>query len=723
MAESTTDRSTRIFHESWYRISDQHVALRSTVRVHRQFYRGEKWYVLFDPFTNQYYRLQQAGYDFIARLSPNRTIEEVWLETLDLDPESAPGQPEVIEILSQLYQTNMLQYELAHDSRQLFERQRKRERNKVRSTFANILFLRIPLIDPDPLLRRIAPLIGILFGKFGIALWLAVVAWGVKIAIDNFDRIGDQAEGVLAPSNLFLLYLVGFAIKLVHEAGHAFAVRRYGGEVHAMGVMFMMLAPLPYTDATASWSFRSKARRILVACAGMLFEFLVAAIAVIVWANVGGGTWHAVAYNAFFIASVTTVLFNINPLMKFDGYYILADLLDMPNLQQHATRHLQYLLERHVFRRSDATTPARTNGDSVILALYGILSVAYKFVLFGGILVSISNHYLLLAVLMGAFISVSWVVVPTIRFIRYVFSSPQLHRVRRRAVTSTVGFLAAMFALAALVPVPDTFTAPGVVLAHDRSMVVNESPGRVVRLQARAGDLLRRGDTIAVLENAELDDQIAQNDGAYRETMSRFRQEMDERPENLMPLSRKLSVLEQEGAKLRRDRENLVVRAVQPGLWAAPYAGDLPGRWLLKGDSLGELIDTSAFDFVAVVPQEDVSRLFSQEARGLSVRLKGESERTIHLREAKTIPMEHTRLPSAALGWYGGGDVEVDPGKGDPLRTVEPFYQVRAPLPKDTTGAIRDGRSGRIRFRMGWTPILPQAWRRLRQKMQKYYRL
>lgn len=723
MAEATTDRSAKIFHESWYRIADQRVALRSTIRIHRQFYRGEKWYVLFDPFTNQYYRLQKAGYDFLARLSPDRTIEEVWTESLEIDPEGAPGQGEVIEILAQLYQANMLQYELAHDSLHLFERHRKRAKSKIRSTFANILFLRIPLFDPDALLKRAMPLIGFLFGKIGVAIWLGTMGVAIKIAFDNFDKISDQAEGVLAPSNIFLLYIVGFLIKLVHETGHAFSVRRYGGEVHAMGVMFMMLAPLPYTDATASWSFRSKARRILVASAGMLFEFFVAAIALIVWANVGGGAVHAIAYNAFFIASLTTILFNINPLMKFDGYYILADLLDMPNLQQHATKHLQYLLERHAFKRLDATTPARSVRDSFILATYGILSFAYKFVLFGGILVSISEHYLLLAIFMGAFIVVSWGIVPLVRFVHYVFASPQLLRVRHRAIATTTGFLAVLFAIVALIPVPDTFTAPGVVLAHERTMVVNNVTGFVKSMRARPGAMLQRNDTIAILENPELDDLIAHNDGATRETRSRFQQELDGHPENLMPLTRKLSVLEQEGEKLRDDRNSLVVRASRTGLWVAPYARDIEGKWLVKGDSLGEIIDTSAFDFVAVVPQEEVSRLFSQQPRGLSVRLKGESETTIELQSSTVIPMEHTRLPSAALGWFGGGEIEVDQEKGDPLRTVEPFYLVRAAMPRTEGASCEDGRSGRIRFHLGWTPLLPQGWRKLRQMLQKYYRL
>jgi len=679
--------------------------------------------VLFDPFSNSYYRLQQTAYDFVVRLNPRRTIEETWREMLTISPESALGQGEVIELLAQLYQANMLHYALAQDSQKLFDRHQTRERRKVQSALMNILFLRIPLVDPDALLKRILPLINALFSKAGAFTWTAVFIWAVKLAIDNFDHIRDQAEGILAPSNLFLLYVCGFAIKLIHESGHAFAVRRFGGEVHAMGVMFMMLAPLPYTDATASWSFRSKAQRVLVASAGMLFEFFVASIAVIIWANLGGGPAKAVAYNVFFLASVTTVLFNINPLMRFDGYYILADLLDMPNLQQHATQHLQYLLERHVFQKYDATTPAHSTQDALLLGSYGILSVTYKFVLFGGILISVSRHYLLLAVVMGFFLILSWAVMPLIKFVRYVFLSPQLERVRRRAVGSSLAALSGAWLLLALLPVPETFTAPGIVQARHREIVANQSAGRIVHLTAETGMRVKPGDTLLTLENPELDDKIRQSQAAIEQTKDEFRQAMVEHPEDMMPLSRKISALEQELAKLEHDKTLLTVCASQSGLWIAPYAQDLEGRWISKGDSLGEVVDTSNFDFVAVVPQEEVSRLFTHKPRGLSVRLKGQSETVIGLKEARAIPMELTDLPSAALGWYGGGDIEVSPDKGDMSKTVEPFYEIRSSLPRGHAVQFFQGRSGKIRFMLGYSPVLPQGWRKLRQQLQRYYRL
>ena len=722
MAEQVADRSAKIFHESWYRIASQHASLRSSVRIHRQFYRGVKWYVLFDPFTNQYYRLQQGAWEFVVRLDSRRTIEEVWYELLRLDPDNAPGQGEVIDILAQLYQANMLHYDLAQDGQKLFERNRKKEQRKLRSNLMNILFLRIPLLDPDTVLKRCLPLIRLLFSRAGLVAWLAVVGTGLKFALDDFDKLKDQAQGVLAPTNLFLLYVCGFLIKMIHETGHACAVRRHGGEVHSMGVMFMMLAPLPYTDATASWSFRSKAQRVLVASSGMLFEFFVAGLAAIAWSWLGGGAAKSVAYNVLFLASVTTVLFNINPLMKFDGYYILADWLDMPNLQQHSGEHLKYLLERHVFGKHDARTPAQSQRDAWIFGLYGILSHAYKFLLFGGILVSISRHYLLLAVVMGVFILLSWVAMPLWKFVNYIFLSPELQRVRPRAVRTTVLSLGGLFAAVAWVPVPDTFTAPGVVLAQARTVVVARTSGRVASCRP-ATQRVRTGDTLLQMINPELDDRILQTRGQLEENGNRLRQALEGHPEDMMPIERRNDALGQELSKLLQDRSNLTVLASQPGIWSSPRSADLEGKWMVKGDSLGEVIDTARFDFVAAIAQSEVSRLFTTPPRRLEARIKGHADASLPLDSLRVIPMERNELPSLAISWQGGGELEVEQGPGGKIRTVDPFYEVRAHLPSTPGVPLLQGRSGKIRFVLGWTPLLPQLWRKLRQELQKYYRV
>jgi putative peptide zinc metalloprotease protein len=208
---------------------------------------------------------------------------------------------------------------------------------------------------------------------------------GAYFLSDNVTGLWHQASGVLAPDNLPLLYLAFILVKVFHEFGHAFACKKFGreegtgGEVHAMGIMFLVFMPLPYIDASSAWAFRRKWHRAVVGAAGVLVELAIAAVAAIVWARTAEGTaFHAIAYNVMFIASISTVIFNGNPLLRFDGYYVLSDLVEIPNLSQRALGYLYYLVRRYVWRVRKVQSPAHTRGEGVWFVVYGVASTAFR---------------------------------------------------------------------------------------------------------------------------------------------------------------------------------------------------------------------------------------------------------------------------------------------------------------------------------------------------------
>src|SRR6185436_19466868 len=275
-----------------------------------------------------------------------------------------------------------------------------------------------------------------------------------KLVADNWDAVKQQSQGVLSPSNLPLLYLGMAIIKTIHEFGHAYFTRKLGGEVHVMGIMLMIFTPVPYVDATASWSFRSRWHRALVGCAGMIVELFVAALLTFVWANSGQGVVHSLAYNMMFVASVTTVVFNANPLLRFDGYYILSDLLEIPNLSQRANQQLRHFAERWLFGVKKSTSPAHTRREQFWLTVFGLTSGVYRVIVFGGILLVVADHFFLIGILMAAVCFVAWVTVPIGRFVHYLTASPKLERVRVRAVAVSVALATLVFAVLQFVALP-----------------------------------------------------------------------------------------------------------------------------------------------------------------------------------------------------------------------------------------------------------------------------
>jgi len=709
------------FSESWYRIAGQRVYLRPGVMVQRQMYRGERWLVLQNPFSNQYFRLRPAAYEFVGRLRPERTVQEVWQDCVSRFPDEAPGQEAVLQLLAQLYHANLLQYEQAVDSAQLFERFKKRRQREISARLLNLMFMRFPLLDPDRFLVRLLPMVGKLISPLGAVLWLAVVGWGIKLVLDNWPALRVQGQGVLAPGNLPLLYAGMVIIKTIHEFGHAFFCRRFGGEVHVMGIMLMIFTPVPYVDASSSWGLRNRWQRVLVGAAGMIVELFVAALMAFVWVRTGPGTLHSLAYNMMFVASVSTIVFNINPLLRFDGYYILSDLLEIPNLSQRAIQQLRHIWEHYVFGVKNSTSPALTGSEAVWLVVFGITSGIYRVIVFSGVLLLVADRFMLLGLIMAAVCAISWVTVPAGKFIYYLATSPRLHRVRWRACTITGVLGAAVLLLLAVIPFPSHFRAPGVVQAEQRTGVVNDVAGTVETILADPGGRVAAGAPLLQLTNRELMLDLADARGLYQEAEARYREALSRTNADLKPLETRLESVTNRLAKLAADEAALTVRARHDGIWVAPRIQDAIGRRLERGQPLGLVVQPTGFEFVATVAQTDADAAFARQPHGGEVRLRGQVGSVMTVSRWTVVPGGKQTLPSAALGWAAGGEVPVAPN--EPEKAKEPFFEIHAGLMPRAGVALLHGRSGTIRFDLDPEPLLQRWIRRLYQLLQKRYQL
>ena len=712
---------TKIFHESWYRIANEKLCLRSSVKVHRQLFRGARWYVLSDPFNNQFYRLRPEAYEFVIRLGLDRTVEEVWMEMISAAPESAPGQEEVINLLVQLYQSNLLHYEMPPDSAKLFDRYKNKKQRIMKSNLLNIMFFRIPLFDPDSFLKNILPLIRLIMNPLGAILWLTVVGSAIKIVIDRFAEVSVQTQGIINPSNLFLLYIAMLLVKTFHEFGHAFAVRRFGGEVHIIGVMFLLFSPVPYMDATAAWAFRNKWQRILVGAAGMITEIFVAALAVFVWANTSGGLLHSLAYNMMFVASLSTVVFNINPLLRYDGYYMLSDWLDIPNLHTKATQQLTHLVEKYAFGYKRSTSQAYSLKEAFWLAIFGVLSGIYKLIVFASIIFFIADRFLLAGIIMALICCITWIIVPLVKLIKYLSSSPKLERIRLRAITVVSILLLFVVGFFYYFPFPNSFRASGVLKASEYFVVNSKVSGYVKKIEIEPGSQVSAGQPLILLENKEIDLQINEAMASLQESYAMRQLALAERPEDLATVEARIQAIQTRLDRLQHDREELVVKAEISGVWVVGNVADYLGMWIRRGAPIGQIINENAYYFASVIAEVQTSRIFDNEVKRASVKLVGQADTEVPVFRYVKIPMEQTILPSAALGWKAGGDVPIDPNDAQGVHSTEPFYEVRAYLDNNNGMKMFHGRTGKIRFELTSEPLLRQWWRSFRQLVQKRY--
>jgi putative peptide zinc metalloprotease protein len=425
-----------------------------------------------------------------------------------------------------------------------------------------------------------------------------------------------------------------------------------------------------------------------------------------------------------FVASVSTVIFNINPLLRFDGYYILSDLLEIPNLSQRATTQLRHLSERYLFGVKNSQTQAGTRREAGWLTFYGIASGIYRVIVFSGVLLFVADRFLIIGIVMAAVCLVSWAVVPVVRFIKYLASNPRLDRVRPRAIGVTAGVAVLLIVLLGVVPFPHSFRAPGIVIAAQRTQMANETAGEVAELLVSSGSFVNQGQPLLRLKNSELALELADTRAHLDEVNARLLQAMNKDSADIAPLTSLRDSIGDVLQKLSADSSNLTVRARHDGLWVAPGIEDYVGRWLPRGADLGLLANPASFEFAATVMEEDVNALFARKINGASVRLYGDAGEKLPVARWRVIPGGQQILPSAALGWSAGGEVPValeENSQGN--KSAEPFFEVLGELNSPAGVALLDGRSGKISFKLEPEPLLPRWTRSLWQLLQKRYQI
>jgi putative peptide zinc metalloprotease protein len=480
-----------------------------------------------------------------------------------------------------------------------------------------------------------------------------------------------------------------------------------------MGLMILVLTPVPYVDASAAWAFRERWRRVIVGVAGMAVELFLAALALFLWLNVEPGMVRTVAYNTIFLAGISTVVFNANPLLRFDGYYVLADLLEIPNLRARSTAYVNYLCERYLFGSRDAEPPEAAAGERAWFVLYATAAFLYRVVVVVAILLFIAGKFFLVGMLLAALATILWVAVPAARGAAFLLTHPRLRAVRGRAVGVTALLAGGLAAAAALVPVPLRTQAEGVVWIPEESLVRASVEGFVDRVVARPGARVRRGEVLIVLADPALATEVRVLEGRLRELEARY---AGHRPQDRVKaeiVKEELGVVAERLARARGRAADLGIRSHADGSLVLPHAEDLPGRLVRQGELLAYVLNLDTVTVRTVVRQDDID-LVRLRTRRVAVRLAERLAETLPAAVSQIVPGATEQLPSQTLGAQGGGQLGTDPTDARGARAIEKVFQVDLALPAEA-GTLRAGGRVYVRFDHGWEPLLAQGLRRVRQ--------
>lgn len=713
-----SDRPT--FSPFWHRVRSMRARLRPHTQITRQHYRGKRWHVVHDPATNQFYRLNPIAHQFVSMLDGQRTVEEAWKLSLQTHGDAAPTQNEVIQLLSQLYGANLLAVETTPETEQLLRRGRDRFKKKAMAQAIGLMYFKIRLFNPDAIISRVEPVLRPILNRWGLLAWAALLVFVVARLLPEWETLRGSVEDAIAPANWGWIAVVFVVTKAIHELGHGVICKRFGGQVPEFGLMMLVMVPAPYVDASACWAFSDKWKRIAVGAGGMIFELTVAAIAGLVWLETPKGELaHQIAFNAMLTAGVSTVLFNANPLMRFDGYYILSDLLEVPNLMQRSTGMLTYYCQKHLYRLKDAVPPTRSPGERNILVTYGVLALAYRVFLFISITLYVMGKMFAIGLLLAIWTGVMWFVMPLGKLAHWLATHPPLAEHRLRGVATTLGAFATGLLLIGAIPAPDHRRATGIVESTLRSGVYFGADGVVVTAHVRSGERVRAGDPILTAESPELESGLAQTLASLTEAESYERQILTEDPGLAIVARERVQTLRAQVRYLEDQLASLVVRAPHDGTVVGADPSQLVGMYAREGEVFCEIVDEASVRVAALLPQTEAAWHFELGAAGYDVFMRAYSRpwSVVGGGSVRVVDAAQATLPHAALGFAGGGTVETSPQDQTGVQAKRAqFVMYVEPEPGAMIGA--PGERVAMRFHLPRRPLLAQWIDRLHKLMQ-----
>lgn len=694
------------------RLGRAHIGLRPDLEVHRHLFRGEPAYVVRDPMTMQSHRLSADDYRIFVQLVAERPLEQTFRVLVDSGELEPDDEERFYRFVLSLHQLAFLNLPVSDDA-VLYRRHVFKQRAKRFERWKSFLFMRVPLVHPDAFLHRGMRFVRPLFTRTAFALWLALMLASAVVVTRNFSALAHPVGGLLDYSNLGFMWLTLIVLKVLHELGHAFACKRFGGHVPEMGVYLVMFTPLAYVDASSAWGFSRRRDRLIVSLAGMYVESIVAALALFVWCGTDSSLVARLALNVMVLGSVVTIGLNVNPLMRFDGYYILSDFLEIPNLRQRAEAELSALAKRVALGLESEETHDATPRMRVFLVGFGVLATIYRATVVFSLSVVIATKFLLIGLALGLWYALSALGKAVYDLFVYLWRSPETAPVRRRA--HWVGLSVLVFLPLALlsIPVPGSVRAPGELQRAERHVLRADQAGFVRAVEHRAGERVAPGELLVRLESPQIEDQLAEAVAEAESARLRaqaFRETDPARADSEAARARAGEAL----VRLRRAQlAALDVRAPVDGELVDAPDPERSGHFVQQGEPIAT-VSKGAWRVRTLLTAHEIAAIEPALGEEVTVRAPSVPGETIPGRIVGISAAGSRAISLASLTHAGGGDIPVTPGPpGRAAIADQPYFEIVVAIDGADALPIRHGMTGQVRFESEAETLGATLWRRL----------
>ncbi len=677
------------------RLHDTHVGLRSDLEIHRHIFREEASYVIRDPLNLQHYRVSKHEYQILSHLTDDKSLSEIFAELVATNKIKESEEESFYEFVFSLHQQSFLNLPVSND-KVLYRRYQNKVNARRKSKLIGFLFLQIPLFNPDTILDKTVNWFRPLFTKTCFIFWLFLMAIGNYILIAQHEALLTPMSSMFTLKNIIIMWTTLIILKVIHEFGHAYACKIHNGYVPEIGIYLIAFTPCAYVDVTSSWGFTRKRDRIIVGLGGIYFESYIALFALFTWAMSSDPFIKMVCHNTFFMASLITLFMNINPLMRFDGYYILSDLIEVPNLRSRSQKFVKNILKR-TFLGIETEPINHSRSIRSFLFIFGIASTLYRIFIVMTIAAVIATKAFIVGIMMAIFYLLTEIVKSIYGTVNYLWRSPEAAPVRRRAIIISIILLVGVPFVVCMVPIPSHIRPTGLVVKENETIIRSPHDGFInytndLNNQDISSNIVLAKLTSPAVNEKYLDTKARLESSqlkldAYRNTPAKRAFYIEQK---------KIHAALKEQLKHRQVEMNkLEIYSGKAGYLVNGLKEKDKGRYLKIGDEIGTIISGN-WMVKAYLTDEEIASSQPQVGQKVEYKCKTVDSPTLKGKIIKIAPAGSHSLDMPALTNLADGNIEVDL---DSSETKIPYFEVVIALEEGDFDKLRYGMTGEIKLR------------------------
>jgi len=701
--------------------------IRPDVEISEQHGAGETFYVMKDPLSLRYFRVSELEYIVVSFMDGTNTVDDICRKVAEKTGGLQIPKETISDFAMSLRRSNLLANTFPDDASLLYRMLKMRRKTRGwRYKIKNILYIKIPLLDPDRLLNRTYPYVKFVFTKWFVVFALIIFLLAARIVAAEWTTLIGGLEGLLTIENLFYFWLIFIVVKVIHEMGHAFACKHYGGEVHEMGLLFLVFTPCLFTNISDAWTFKQRWAKFVTSFAGIIVELFLAAIATLVWAGTFQypGLIHELSYKVMVLCSITSVIFNGNPLMKFDGYYILSDFLQLPNLRQNSMRFLVAAIRKYFFQMP-AEGAELSNRTNRIYLVYGILATGWLATVMFGICVKMLARFYEFGLWM-TFFTVFALVAKMYKGGKYLaVNRKTIGWSGRTRIILLVVLVAAVYFLF-FFPISARITSTFVLMPRNLTVVTAPEHSRLAEVLVDEGQWVSADDKahpILRFENERLEAGIKQLENSKKVLESMIKEEKLLRgpgSPRVIDYEGRLEKTEAGLKELLDEQSRLTVYAPVSGYVISSALKGRKGLGVEAGQGLMEIGDPSVMTAEIQVEHQNFGNI--REGQKIVLRIKALRYKPV---EGKVEAKSQRQLPqvSKEVAATSGGTIFTrhNPFNNEEI-PINSVYEVTMTV-HNPDGTLRKGMTGSANIYYSRTTIAANLWKGLVAWLKDIFRL